>query len=318
MRNNKGIKDLPIWKTDCEVRLEDRYHPHRNLGRGSLLWGAGSPCPPQMNPEGEMTMKPDYRNWMPRGMIVWLGTATGVLAAGSAAAVRSRLPMGRTAKHLAGAVLGLGAVGCLAGAAWSLYARAMFSYEGGRQLSRQIIEGVAASIVLPEGGVGLDVGCGSGALTIACAKRNPQGRMVGIDRWGVEYVSYSRKLCERNAQAEGVDNVAFQKGDARHLDFPDETFDAVTSNYVYHNITGADKQALLRETLRVLKKGGIFAIHDLMEPSRYGDMDDFLRKLREEGFQEARLLPTADGTFMTRGEGKRLFLSGSTLLVGRK
>ena len=53
--------------------------------------------------------------------------------------------------------------------------------------------------------------------------------MVGIDRWGVEYASYSRKLCERNAQAEGVDNAAFQKGDARHLDFPDETFDAVTS-----------------------------------------------------------------------------------------
>ena len=59
-----------------------------------------------------------------------------------------------------------------------------FSYEGGRQLSRQIIEGIAAYIELPEGGVGLDVGCGSGALTIACAKRNPQGRMVGIDRWG--------------------------------------------------------------------------------------------------------------------------------------
>ena len=263
-------------------------------------------------------MKPDYRNWMPKGMIMGLGTAAGVLAAGSAAAVRSRLPMGRTAKHLAGAVLGLGAVGCLAGAAWSLYARAMFSYEGGRQLSRQIIEGVASYIELPEGGVGLDVGCGSGALTIACAKRNPQGRMVGIDRWGVEYASYSRKLCERNAQAEGVDNAAFQKGDARHLDFPDETFDAVTSNYVYHNVMGADKRVLLLETLRVLKKGGIFAIHDLMEPSRYGDMDDFLRKLREEGFQEARLLPTADGTFMTRGEGKRLFLSGSTLLVGRK
>ena len=226
--------------------------------------------------------------------------------------------LGRTAKHLVGAALGLGAVGCLAGAAWSLYAREMFSYEGGRQLSRQIIEGVASYIELPEGGVGLDVGCGSGALTIACAKRNPQARMVGIDRWGVEYASYSRKLCERNAQAEGVDNITFQKGDARHLDFPDETFDAVTSNYVYHNITGADKQALLRETLRVLKKGGIFAIHDLMEPSRYGNMNDFLRRLREEGFQEARLLPTADGTFMTRREGKTLFLSGSALLIGRK
>ena len=49
-------------------------------------------------------------------------------------------------------------------------------------------------------------------------------------------------------------------------------FDAVTSNYVYHNITGADKQALLLETLRILKKGGTFAIHDLMSPGRYGDM----------------------------------------------
>src|SRR5699024_4799602 len=140
----------------------------------------------KMNPEGEMTMKPDYRNWMPKGMIMGLGTAAGVLAAGSAAAVRSRLPLDRTSRHLAGAVLGLGAVGCLAGAAWSLYARAMFSYEGGRQLSRQIIEGVASYIELPEGGVGLDVGCGSGALTIACARRSPQGRTVGIDRWRAE------------------------------------------------------------------------------------------------------------------------------------
>ena len=116
----------------------------------------------------------------------------------------------------------------------------------------------------------------------------------------------------------GIKDLPIQKGDARHLDFPDETFDAVTSNYVYHNVMGADKQALLRESLRVLKRGGVFAIHDLMEPSRYGDMDEFLRKLREDGFQEAQLLPTAYGSFMTPWEGKTLFLSGSALLVGRK
>ena len=33
---------------------------------------------------------------------------------------------------------------------------------------------------------------------------------------------------------------------------------------------------LLRETLRVLKKGCTFAIHDLMEPARYGDMEEFV------------------------------------------
>ena len=159
---------------------------------------------------------------------------------------------------------------------------------------------------------------GSGALTIACAKRNPQGRMVGIDRWGVEYASYSRKLCERNAQAEGVDNAAFQKGDARHLDFPDETFDAVVSNYVYHNITGKDKQQLLLETLRVLKKGGTFAIHDLMSPGRYGDMQAFVQKLRDMGYERVELIDTTDGSFMTPKEAKRLMLRGSTLLLGIK
>lgn len=44
------------------------------------------------------------------------------------------------------------------------------------------------------------------------------------------------------------------------------------SNYVYHNITNApDKHALLRESLRVLKKGGVFALQDDMKPGMYGD-----------------------------------------------
>lgn len=173
-------------------------------------------------------------------------------------------------------------------------------------------------MTLPEGGVGLDVGCGSGALTIACAKRNPQGSMVGIDRWGPEYASFSKKLCEKNAQAEGVNNVSFQRGDACKLDFADETFDAVTSNYVYHNITGKNKQELLRETLRVLKKGGTFAIHDMMEPVRYGDMEKFVQELKAEGYEDVRLIKTSDGMFMTPGEAKLMMLAGSTLLLGRK
>ena len=166
--------------------------------------------------------------------------------------------------------------------------------------------------------MGLDIGCGSGALTIACAKRNPQGKMVGIDRWGKEYASFSLPLCEKNAAAAGVKNASFRRGNAVKLDFPDESFDAVTSNYVYHNITGADKQALLLETLRVLKKGGTYAIHDLMSPGRYGDMQAFVQKLRDIGYERVELIDTTDGSFMTPKEAKRLMLRGSTLLLGRK
>lgn len=74
-------------------------------------------------------------------------------------------------------------------------------------------------------------------------------------------------MCEKNAASEGVGSrCTFQHGDANRLDFPDESFDAVVSNYVYHNITGADKNELLLETLRVLKNGGVFALNDEMKP----------------------------------------------------
>ena len=72
-----------------------------------------------------------------------------------------------------------------------------------------------------------------------------------------------------------MSNVSFWQGDAVHLDFPDETFDAVTSNYVYHNIPSSNRQ----EILRTLKKGGIFAIHDIFSKSKYGDMQAFVKRL---------------------------------------
>ena len=90
------------------------------------------------------------------------------------------------------------------------------------------------------------------------------------------------------------------------------------STRYYHNITGKDKQQLLLETLRVLKKGGTFAIHDLMSPGRYGDMQAFVQKLRDMGYERVELIDTTDGSFMTPKEAKRLMLRGSTLLVGRK
>ena len=142
--------------------------------------------------------------------------------------------------------------------------------------------------------------------------------MIGIDHWGPEYAAYSKSLCEKNARAEGVGNVSFRKGNAIHLDFPDETFDAVTSNYVYHNIVGKNKQELLMETLRVLKKGGTFAIHDLMSKGRYGDMEAFCRKLKDMGYEKVELIDTTNGKFMSRSESRSLLLTGSALLIGKK
>ncbi|MBQ9157625.1 MAG: methyltransferase domain-containing protein, partial [Eubacterium sp.] len=127
-------------------------------------------------------------------------------------------------------------------------------------------------------------------------------------------------LCYKNARSVGVgDRCSFQRGDANHLDFPDETFDAVISNYVYHNITNApDKQVLLKESLRVLKKGGVFALHDDMKPGMYGDMEALVNELKAEGYQDVRVIETAEEIFGSLSRAKMLALGHSAALVGRK
>ena len=263
-------------------------------------------------------MKADYKNWMPKGMV--LGTLAGAVGCFGLAAVCgcTGLIKNETAKAVTTGVLLLAGAAAGGGALWMELLYRAFSYDGKRQMSRQVIEGIADHVTLPEGGVGLDVGCGSGALTIACAKRNPKAHFIGLDRWGKEYASYNKPLCEANAKAEGVGNTEFRQGDALALDFPDESFDAVTSNYVYHNIPSRDRQKILLETLRVLKKGGTFALHDIFSKAKYGDMQAFVRLLRGMGYEKVELIDTTGGMFMSPTEAKWMALSGSGLLAGRK
>ena len=259
-------------------------------------------------------MKADYKNWMPKGMIyAFLGGAIGC----GAVAIVLNLLLNGTLKTVLTVAFAAAALVFCALTAWAALMHRAFDYGGKRQMARQIIEGTATNVKLPRGGRCLDVGCGSEALAIAVAKRNPQAQIVGIDRWGKEYASFSRKLCESNARAEGVKNAVFLQGDATHLDFPDESFDAVVSNYVYHNIPG-DRQQYLLETLRTLKKGGTFALHDIFSQSKYGDMQAFVNKLRDMGYREVALIDTTDGKFMTRFEATWMALSGSALLTGIK
>lgn len=263
-------------------------------------------------------MKPDYKNWVPKGMVVSVLAGTGITAILWGIFLFTDLLTG-AAKTTVTVILGILLAVLLVYSIMCLIWYTTFSYNGKKQFSRRIIEKVADYIVLPENGTGLDVGCGSGALTIACAKRNPKGSMVGLDRWSKEYASFNKPLCEGNAKAERVaDNTSFVRGDACKLDFPSETFDAVTSNYCYHNIPSRDRQELILETLRVLKKGGTFAIHDIFTKSRYGDMDVLLEKLRSMGYEQVELLDTSNGLFMTKQEATLLCMNGSALLVGRK
>jgi SAM-dependent methyltransferase len=132
----------------------------------------------------------------------------------------------------------------------------------------------------------LDVGCGHGLLLVAAAKRLTTGRAVGIDIWSqFDQGDNHPENTARNARIEGVaDRVEICDGDARKLDFPNESFDIVVSSLALHNIREkAERDQAIREIIRVLKPGGQVAIYDIKHISEYQKI--FL----ETGAQQVRL-----------------------------
>ena len=196
----------------------------------------------------------NYGNWMSAPVFYMVGALVVLMAV---LCVISHFIPGM---RLIGVLALAAAVAVLFLLAWITWIRRQYAFGGGGMMEK--VHVVLLSHLDFDGkGTLLEVGCGSGALSIRAALSWPEAEVTGMDYWGAVY-NYSQAMCESNAQREGVsERCRFLPGDARKLDFPDETFDAVVSNYVYHNINGSDKQALLLESLRVLKKGGVFALN---------------------------------------------------------
>jgi ubiquinone/menaquinone biosynthesis C-methylase UbiE len=104
----------------------------------------------------------------------------------------------------------------------------------------------------------LDVGSGLGGPSRYLAAKYGC-RVVGIDITE-EYCGIASKLAERMGLQ---DLVEYRVGDARDLPFSDELFDVVWTQHVSMNI--AEKPDLYAGIFRVLKAGGRFAAHDVVQ-----------------------------------------------------
>ena len=63
---------------------------------------------------------------------------------------------------------------------------------------------------------------------------------------------------------------------------------------------------------------GTFAIHDIFSVGKYGDMNAFVKKLKEMGYEKVSLIDTTDGKWIRKSEAGWMGLSGSALLTGIK
>lgn len=121
-------------------------------------------------------MKADYKNWVPKGMVWGLFAGFIVcLCLFIVLGVSGLIPSG-TLKTVLFVLFLLATLAFGSMTLWMYLLHRAFDYNGPRKMAKQIIDGVVEYVKLPDGGKGLDVGCGSGALIIACAKRNPKAR----------------------------------------------------------------------------------------------------------------------------------------------
>lgn len=156
----------------------------------------------------------------------------------------------------------------------------------------------------------LDVGCGTGGVTIPAKMRvGIKGSAAGIDP-DPEMIALAR----RKAKRAGIE-IDFRVGVIESLPFPDETFDVATSSLMMHHLPEHLQVEGLAEIRRVLKPGGRLLIADMIRPSnsfmkrfftllmhhghsvQFG-IEDLPKHMREAGFEKVEQL---DARFLTIG-----------------
>jgi SAM-dependent methyltransferase len=217
-------------------------------------------------------------------------------------------------------VLVIGAVIFFLPFVYFAYARHRFSSKGGNIQVK--IQDLLLDHITGWDGAGevLDIGCGNGPLTIEIAKRYPQAEVIGIDYWGTAW-EYSKNVCDRNAEIEGVvGRVAFQRATASSLPFDDAAFALVVSNLVFHEVRNVrDKEKLIKEALRVVKNRGWFVFQDLFLWKRvYGEVDDLLETIRSWGIEKVEFVNTSDSDFIPKALKLPFMLGTVGILYGRK
>ncbi len=106
----------------------------------------------------------------------------------------------------------------------------------------------------------LDLGCGTGTLTLMLRLSAPEADIVGLDG-DMAVLSIAASKARRG----GV-KIQWNHGMACDLPYASQSFDKVLSSLVVHHLSRPYKARAFQEAWRVLKRGGAFHIVDFGQP----------------------------------------------------
>src|SRR5512138_3596477 len=98
--------------------------------------------------------------------------------------------------------------------------------------ARRLREMTVEHALIKPGDSVLDVGCGTGAVTLIAKARAKDGKVYGIDP-APEMIA----VAQRKASRKGLD-IDFRVGVIETLPLPDASIDVVTSSLMMHHLTG--------------------------------------------------------------------------------
>lgn len=106
----------------------------------------------------------------------------------------------------------------------------------------------------------LDLGCGTGTLTLMIKKQYPKLELTGLDGDPQVLEIARRKAIQAYA------SIQWDLGMAYDLPYENNTFDRVVSSLMTHHLTSGNKRLAFKEVCRILKPGGEFYIADFGAP----------------------------------------------------
>lgn len=113
----------------------------------------------------------------------------------------------------------------------------------------------------------LDMGCSAGSASVPYAEAFPQAEVHAIDI-GAGMLRYA------HARAESLGaTVHFHQMDVGATRFEDESFDLIVSHNLMHEISASTRRAMLRESRRLLRPGGLCVHQDI--PLSYQGLSEF-------------------------------------------
>jgi len=128
----------------------------------------------------------------------------------------------------------------------------------------------------------LDIGCGTGTLTMMIKSAHPDADVVGIDADSEALEIARRKATQLRLELTFYRRMAFD------IFYPSRCFDRVFSSLLLHHLIQKDKLRTLREAFRVLQTGGELHLADWGRPRNALSKTGFLIIRTLDGFENTK------------------------------